>query len=102
LIKSLNIIPFNTKELEDKVNNFKILSESIRRNFAEILLATMTCLFKIYTSIKAEAAVDPSRVQFLERLKNEARALIMFSGMIQFRMPGDTHSKLLRMEVYMN
>eukprot|EP00029_Vermamoeba_vermiformis_P006383 TRINITY_DN2483_c0_g1_i2.p1 TRINITY_DN2483_c0_g1~~TRINITY_DN2483_c0_g1_i2.p1 ORF type:complete len:833 (-),score=260.37 TRINITY_DN2483_c0_g1_i2:26-2524(-) len=102
LIKSLNIIPFNTKELEDKVNNFKTLSESIRRNFAEILLATMTSLFKIYTNVKAEAAVDPSRVQFLERLKTEARALIMFSGMIQFRMPGDTHSKLLRMEVYMN
>jgi hypothetical protein len=63
LIKTLNIIPFNTKELEDKVNNFKTLSESIRRNFAEILLATMTSLFKIYTNVKAEAAVDPSRVQ---------------------------------------
>lgn len=40
--------------------------------------------------------------QMMKTLQAESKALIMFSGMIQFRMSGDVHSKLLRLEVYMN
>jgi hypothetical protein len=51
------------REIEEKVNNFKKLNENVRRNFAEILLATMTCLYKLYSKLKAELVVDPSREQ---------------------------------------
>jgi nuclear pore complex protein Nup93 len=101
-MKTLNIIPFHTKEIEEKVNNFKKLNEAVRRNFAEILVATMTCLYKLYSKLKAELSVDPSREQLMKELQAESKAVVMFSGMVQFRMSSDVHSKLLRLEVYMN
>ena len=32
----------------------------------------------------------------------KARALVTFAGMIQYRMPGDTHARLIRMQVFMS
>ena len=38
----------------------------------------------------------------MDELQRKARALITFFGAIQFRMPLDTHSRLIKMQVWMN
>jgi len=35
-------------------------------------------------------------------LRSQAQALIMFAGMIPYRLPGDTNARLVQMEVLMN
>jgi regulator of PEP synthase PpsR (kinase-PPPase family) len=58
------------------VNNFKKLNEAVRRNFAEILLATMTCLSKLYSNLKSELHIDPSREQVtLNRFDHSLRII---------------------------
>jgi len=101
-IKELDMLPFESRFLEEKVNSFKHYSDSIRRNFAEVLLAAMECLLRIYNAYRSTGGgMDPAREGFLAGLKQEAKTLIMFSGMIQFRMPGNAHASLVRMEVSM-
>lgn len=38
----------------------------------------------------------------MNELKSQARCLVMFAGMLQYRLPGDTTAKLIRMEVFMS
>ena len=93
-----------------------ILTDEVRRTIPDVLLATMNILFTNYKSTKATASTPPNtagrtftsksadggREWHLEDLRDQARALITFAGMIPYRMPGDTNARLVQMEVLMN
>ena len=80
------------------------------------LLATMNILFTNYKEGKeasgnqmssggggfASKTSDGGREKYLEELRDQARAIITFAGMIPYRMPGDTNARLVQMEVLMN
>jgi len=105
-IKILGYLPFISNEVESKVNSFRFLNDAcIKRNFSEILLATMTCLYQIYISYRQSLSTGMSQGEIMNnknRIIEAARSLIMFSGnLIQFRMPGDVYSRLLAMEAEM-
>lgn len=44
---------------------------------------------------------DGGREQAMNLIRDQARALVTFSGMVPFRMPGVTNAELIRMEVGM-
>ena len=50
----------------------------------------------------ASKSADGGKYKYLEELRDQARALITFAGMIPYRMPGDTNARLVQMEVLMN
>ena len=50
----------------------------------------------------ASKTSDGGREKYLEELRDQARAIITFAGMIPYRMPGDTNARLVQMEVLMN
>ncbi len=58
LIESLEIIPFDNRT-EKKAESFKLLDHSIKRNFADILLASMDLLYKLYGNIKSTLTLGP-------------------------------------------
>eukprot|EP00163_Fabomonas_tropica_P010049 TRINITY_DN2002_c0_g1_i1.p2 TRINITY_DN2002_c0_g1~~TRINITY_DN2002_c0_g1_i1.p2 ORF type:complete len:140 (-),score=48.90 TRINITY_DN2002_c0_g1_i1:229-648(-) len=102
-MESLGLLPLRHDDvMEQKVEAFKLLEEPIRRNFADILLTTMTLLYKIYTALKARPGSDTASHQYISSLRAKSRALITFVGMIQYHMPGDTNARLIRMDVFMN
>ena len=41
-------------------------------------------------------------IQYVAMLRTQAQALIMFAGMIPYRLPGDTNARLVQMEVLMH
>lgn len=41
-------------------------------------------------------------LQYINYLRTQARALITFAGMLQYRMPGDANARLVQLEVLMN
>ncbi|KAL6074513.1 Nucleoporin nup93 [Balamuthia mandrillaris] len=109
ILMSMDIIPFDMSEMTDKVERFRYIDEAIRRNFADILLAAMTILYKTYTAMKKSAVstgfaqpLDGGREQEMQSLRDKARALVTFAGRIQYRMPGDTNSRLIRYEAFMS
>jgi len=53
-------------------------------------------------SVLTYAAVCVVCWQYLMKLRSQAQALIMFAGMIPYRLPGDTNARLVQMEILMN
>lgn len=100
VIADLGLLPFDHSQIESCSANFKNLADPVRRNFAEIILATMTCLYRMFVILKDEG-LNAERESFLRSLKAKARALVTFTGLINFRMPADTQSRLVRMEASM-
>ncbi|KAJ2777296.1 nuclear pore complex subunit [Coemansia javaensis] len=78
------------------------LDESITRNFSFILLAAMDTLARLYAGLAESPFVDAVKQASMLLLRRKARALMVFAGMLQFRMPSDTYAKLNRIEVSMS
>lgn len=100
-------MPFSKSEVDSMVANFRVLQDEVRRNIPEILLACMNIIYTQYTQSKSAtpgrgSGQDGGRERQLEGLRERAKALITFAGMIPYRMPGDTNSRLVQMEVLMN
>lgn len=89
-IQKLKLLPFTQSEVEVKSREFNKYPEEIRRNISDILLATMNMLHAIY---KEQPSLE---------IRQKAKALITFSGMIQYRMPCDTIARLIELEVLIN
>lgn len=89
-IQKLKLLPFTLSEVEVKARDFNKYPEEIRRNISDILLATMNMLYITY---KEQPSHD---------IKQKAKALITFSGMIQYRMPCDAIARLIELEVLIN
>ena len=90
-----------------QVSTFRVLSDEVRRNVPDILLATMNILYTRYKQSKAATpgrgvGQDGGRQRHLESLRDQAKAIITFAGIIPYRMPGDTNARLVQMEVLMN
>lgn len=100
VIAELGLLPFDHSQIESCSATFKTIADSVRKNFAEIILATMTCLYRMFVILKEEG-LNAEREAFLRSLKSKARALVTFTGLINFRMPADTQSRLVRMEASM-
>jgi nuclear pore complex protein Nup93 len=89
------------------VSTFRMLTDELRRNIPDILLATMNILFTKYKQSKTATpgrgvGQDGGRQRHLETLRDQAKSIITFAGMIPYRMPGDTNARLVQMEVLMN
>jgi len=95
----LGIIPTEVILIESRVEAFKSLDHCIKRNFADLLLATMDILYRIYTQLKSNPNSDGGRELRIRELKNRAKVLVTFSGMLPFRLPGDTNAQLIKLEV---
>ena len=87
----VKLVPMSGAAVDMAVTTFRQLSDEVRRNIPEILLAAMTALHSQY-----RAGQGP------EGGREKARSLITYAGMIPYRLPGDTNARLVQMEVQMN
>ncbi|KAJ2391681.1 nuclear pore complex subunit [Coemansia sp. RSA 2611] len=78
------------------------LDDAITRNFSLILLAAMDTLSRLHAGLKESPFMDAVKQVNLQTLQHKSRALMVFAGMIQFRMPSDTYAKLNRMDIFMH
>ncbi|ORX69145.1 NIC-domain-containing protein, partial [Linderina pennispora] len=89
-------------EATQHADRIRTLDDSITKNFSLILLAAMDTLLNLYLGLKESAFLDTVKQSNMLILRQKARGLMVFAGMIQFRMPSDTYAKLNRMDVFMN
>lgn len=110
IMQRLNLIPFRSEEIEERVNNFRLYSDEIRKNLPDILLAAMNILCNQCKKARTagglpafpEANGPERNEEYITYLRKQARCLITFAGMIPYRMPGDTNARLVQLEVMMN
>ena len=95
-LTKLKLVPMSSNEVDQRVSAFRLLGEDVRRNLPDILVAAMTALHSQYQGMKAKGQVR-FHVVFLvymiheicsdqvEGLREQAKALITYAGMIPYR-----------------
>ncbi|PWZ03679.1 NIC-domain-containing protein [Testicularia cyperi] len=105
-IEALRILPLDAESRRDivaitkKAEEFKEVDENIARNFSEIVLMTMTILYKLHQELKE--SIHRSGTGAMEEYRAQARALMMWAGMLRFRMSSETYSQLTRLDVFIH
>ncbi|PWN52304.1 NIC-domain-containing protein [Violaceomyces palustris] len=105
-IESLRLLPLDAESRKDivsitrKADEFKQVDENIARNFSEIVLMTMTILYKLHQELKESILRSGSGA--MEEYRSQARALMMWAGMLRFRMSSETYSQLTRLDVFIH
>ncbi|CAH1388430.1 unnamed protein product [Nezara viridula] len=107
VIQRTGLIPMIADDVEKTVSNFRLLDECISRNIPDILLAMMNIYHSQYQkmrgSVKSGATKleDVAKSKQLSFIRERARLLTSFAGTIPYRMPGDTNSRLVHLEIMM-
>ncbi|KAF5296103.1 hypothetical protein FQA39_LY02737 [Lamprigera yunnana] len=106
-LEDINLIPLNQKDVENKVNSFKKLNMDVCKVIPDVILATINILFAQYQSVKSKEYIPKiqqsgSQETQLTYLRQQAKALTSFTGLLPYRMPGDTNSRLVQMEILMH
>ncbi|XP_052062169.1 nuclear pore complex protein Nup93-like [Mytilus californianus] len=113
VIKQLQLLPLTENAVETKVMAFRHYNDEVRRCLPDILLATMNILHSQYKNAKTTTSQSPysgwtgrgedgGKETYLNYIRGQAKALIMFAGMLPYRLPGDTNARLVQIEVLMN
>ena len=101
-VEEQELIPLRLDDVAAAAALFRSLDNCVRVNFGDYLLATMRTLAEL--SEEAHAAVQNGALnsgvaaEQIGRLREAARALVTFAGMIDFNLPGDIHARLVRYE----
>ncbi|ENN73001.1 hypothetical protein HUJ04_005601 [Dendroctonus ponderosae] len=108
VLNDIKLVPFREEELKDRVFDVTHnLTSNVAKVIPDVLLTTMNMLFAQYQKIK-------SNVEFIPRfqegpleaqmsyLRQQAKTITNFAGMLPYRMPGDTNSRLVQMEILMH
>lgn len=106
-LNDLQLVPLKAQEIDERVKSFKNLTADVCKVTPDVLLATMNMLFAQYQKIKGNTEYIPryhneSLENQLKYLRDQAKCLTNFTGMLPYRMPGDTNSRLIQMEILMH
>ncbi|XP_012265471.2 nuclear pore complex protein Nup93-like [Athalia rosae] len=102
-IADSNLLPLHVREVDERVTGLRRISSEVTGILADVLLATMTILYQLYQKLRsAEPGDEMAREQQLSDLREQARALTSFAGTIPYRMPNETNSRLVQMEILMH
>lgn len=101
-IESTDLVPFesDTARLNRRAAEFEsTYHDSVKRNLPTYLPLTMEILAELHRKIKNSAMVDASKKMALDTLRVKSRSLVMFAGMLRFRMLPEVYSYLARLDV---
>jgi nuclear pore complex protein Nup93 len=104
LMEELDLLPLrlrDTVDLQNKLDQFKTLDHAIRRNIGEVLVATMDSLRLSLLSLRERYPADPADAESAELVREQAKSVLSFSGLLAQRLPDDIQSRLMRLWVGM-
>jgi len=103
-IEDVGLIPLGADivAISRAAEDFKQLDEAVVRNFDVILLAAMNVLYQLHRQLKESAFGDSARAQRMAELRQKARSLMMFAGMLRYRLTGETYGQLTRLDVFIH
>ena len=105
VLYSLDILPqsLDMSHIQLKANAFHELEDTIARVMPHVMITATQSLYKLY-----RAAVDRSntfeasvRKTQTEAIRQRSKSLLVFAGLIQYRIPGDIFAKMNRIDVMM-
>lgn len=98
-MKQLDILPFTDEvDARKKSQEFSILNEYIIKCIPNMLIITLTCINKLINQFSQSEYHSELKAQQIKSLKNIARNCMIYAGMIQYKMPRETYSKLIKLD----
>ncbi len=103
-IEEVGLVPLSSDivGISRAAEDFKSLDEAVVRNFDVILLAAMNVIYQLHKQLKESPFGDASRQQRMGELRGKARSLMMFAGMLRYRLTGETYGQLTRLDVFIH
>lgn len=106
-LTDLQLIPLKIEDVDERLKSLKGLNANVCKVIPDVLLATMNMLFAEYQKIKGNNEYIPryqneSTEKRLAILREQAKCITYFTGMLPYRMPGDTNGRLVQMEILMH
>lgn len=99
-IEDLDLIPFTDESSTRKrAQEFTHLDENILKNIPNLLIITMLCISNIIKQLNESDYQSLTKKQQIDSLKRVAKNCMIYAGMIQYKMPRETYSILINIEV---
>lgn len=99
-VEELDLLPFSDEiSARKKAQDFPALNENIIKNIPNLLVMVMSCISQLITSLNQSDYQSLAKAQQVEALKNVSRNCMMYAGMIQYKMPRETYSALIRLDI---
>ena len=119
IMESTDLIPLtgDVAKTTRRAEEFKDLHETLQRNLQTYLTLTMDALAAIQQRVKSSAVGDTTRqmvrfphvhilpvvliwlVKTLSSVRRKSRSLMVFAGILKYRMSPDVYSYLARLDV---
>lgn len=98
-IEELDILPFSDEiSARKKAQEFTTLDDQLIRNIPNLLIMTMSCIFNLINDLNKSDYRSIAKTQQINALKSVSRNCMIYAGMIQYKMPRETYSTLIRLD----
>ncbi|CCL98344.1 uncharacterized protein FIBRA_00338 [Fibroporia radiculosa] len=101
IMESTDLIPMDgdVAKIQRRAEEFRDLPEALQRNLQTFLTLTMDTLAGVHQKIKSSMVADVTRQMTTTSLRKKSRSLMIFAGILKYRMSPDVYSYLARLDV---
>ncbi|KAI0321907.1 nucleoporin-interacting protein NIC96 [Amylostereum chailletii] len=101
IMESTDLIPLDgdVAKITRRAEEFKDMHDALQCNLQTYLPLTMDCIAAVYQKTKTSLVPDASRHMALSALRTKSRSLMIFAGMLKYRLSPDVYSYLARLDV---
>ncbi|OCH83853.1 nucleoporin-interacting protein NIC96 [Obba rivulosa] len=101
IMESTDLIPMDgdVAKIQRRAEEFRDLPDALQRNLQLFLTLTMDTLASVHQKVKASSMADATRQMTLANLRRKSRSLMIFAGILKYRMSPDVYSYLARLDV---
>ena len=101
VISRLQIIPLQQDAINHRVQSFKSFSDELRRCIPDILIMVMSILNKLFKNTSKSNNSYSGQNKPAQKIRDQAKVVMRFAGMLPYSMPGDTHAQLSMLDAPM-
>lgn len=101
IMESTDLIPLtgDIAKITRRAEEFRDLHESLQKNLQTYLTLTMDALAGVHQRVKTSMVADATKQMTLENIRKKSRSLMVFAGILKYRMSPDVYSYLARLDV---
>ncbi|KAG5636549.1 hypothetical protein H0H81_007679 [Sphagnurus paluster] len=101
IMESTELIPLtgDVAKITRRAEEFKDIHEALQRNLQTYLPLTMEALAGVHQKVKSSSVPDATRQMTLSAIRKKSRSLMIFAGILKYRMSPDIYSYLARLDV---
>jgi len=101
ILESTELIPLSgdMATITRQAEEFKELHDALQRNLQTYVPLTMEALAGIHQKVKSSIMPDATRQLTLTAVRRKSRSLMVFAGILKYRMSPDIYSYLARLDV---